>query len=131
MLKLSKTWDYALKATCYIADRKGLIHIHDISKDEDISEALLRRIIADLEKAGIIETIKGRNGWVKLARELHTISVYDILEAAGEELGITNCTKDMYCEKKSDCYTTDVLGNLQRGFTSLLKMNTLDKIIKK
>jgi Rrf2 family nitric oxide-sensitive transcriptional repressor len=131
MIKLSKTGDYALKAICYIADKQELVHIKDISIDQDISEALLRRIIANLEKAHILQTTKGRNGGVALAKKPYQISVYDILEAVGEELGLTDCTKDIYCDKKSDCYTTDVMGNLQRGFNSLLKLNTLDKIIKK
>ena len=46
-------------------------------------------------------------------------------------MGIADCTKDIYCEKKQGCYTTDVLGNLQRGFHSLLKMQTIEKILKK
>lgn len=131
MIKLSKTWDYALKAVCFVADKQELVHIKDIADGQDISEALLRRIIADLEKASIVETLKGRNGGVQLAKKPHQISVYDILEAVGEELGLTDCTRDLYCEKRNECYTTDVMGNLQRGFNSLLKMNTLDKIIKK
>lgn len=131
MIKLSKTWDYALKSVCYIADKEWLVHIKDISIDQWISEAMLRRIIADLERSHILETTKGRNGGVQLAKQPHQISIYDILEAVGEELGLTDCTKDIYCEKQSECYTTDALGNLQRGFHSLLKLNTLDKIIKK
>lgn len=131
MIKLSKTWDYALKAVCFVADKQELVHIKDIADGQGISEALLRRIIADLEKASIVETLKGRNGGVQLAKKLHQISVYDILEAVGEEFGLTDCTRDLYCEKRNECYTTDVMGNLQRGFNSLLKMNTLDKIIKK
>lgn len=44
-----------------------------------------------------------------LASDASQISLYDIFLAVGEEIGITDCTKDIYCEKKSDCYTTDVL----------------------
>jgi len=132
MIKLSKKWDYALKAICYIADRPlELVHIKDISVDEEISESMLRRIIANLEKAGIIRTTKGRNGWVQLAKAPNLITVYAILEAVWEELGLTDCTKWIYCEKKPDCYTTDVLWNLQRWFNTLLKIQTLDKIVKK
>lgn len=86
-------------------------------------------MIADLSRAAILTTVQGRYGGVKLARESETISVYDILVASGEELGITDCTKGEFCEKKNECYTTDVLVSLQRGMVSLLKMHTLDKII--
>lgn len=131
MIKLSQTWDDALKAVCYIADRDNMVHIKDIVEHEGMSETCLRRIIADLNKSGILETIQGRAGWVRLGKEAHTISVYDIFYAVGEEMWITDCTRGDSCDKQDDCYTTDVLGNLQRWFNSLLKMQTLDKIIKK
>lgn len=131
MIKLSQTWDDALKALCYIADRGELVMIKDIVLSQWMSETCLRRIIPDLHKAGIIQTKQWRGGGVCLAKPAEKISVYDIFLAVGEEIGITDCTKDLYCEKKSNCYTTDVLWNLQRWFNSLLKMQTLDKIIKK
>lgn len=131
MIKLSRTWDDALKAVCYIADRSELVQIKDIVEHEGMSETCLRRIIADLTTGGILKATRWRWGWVELARQSNLISMYDIFVAVGEEVGITDCTKDMHCEKKDQCYTTDVLNNLQRGFNSLLKMQTLDKIIKK
>lgn len=132
MIKLSKTWDYALKAICYIADKSPeLVQIKDIASNQDISESHLRLVIADLNNAKILKTVRGRYGWVQLARDPSKITVFDILQAVWEELGITDCTKDIYCDKKHDCYTTDVLWNLQKWFNALLKMHTLDKIIKK
>jgi len=131
MIKLSQTWDDALKALCYIADMWDLVHIKDIAASQGMSETCLRRIIPDLHKAGILIAKQWRGWWVMLGMKTQEISLYDIFLAVGEEIGLTDCTKDIYCEKKDNCYTTDVLWNLQRGFTSLLKMQTLDKIIKK
>jgi Rrf2 family protein len=131
MIKLSQTWDDALKALCYIADRHEQVRIRDIVASQGMSEACLRRIIPDLHKAWILISKQWRWGWVMLGKSPDTISLYDIFIAVWEEIGITDCTKDIYCEKKSECYTTEVLWNLQRWFNSLLKMQTLDKIIKK
>jgi len=131
MIKLSQTWNDALKAVCYVADKWGLVQIKDIVEHEWMSETCLRRIVADLNTGGIFETKQGRNGWVKLAKSLNQISIYDIFLVVWEEMGIANCTVGNTCKNKSTCYTTDVLWNLQRGFNSLLKMQTLDKIVKK
>jgi len=130
MIKLSKTWDDALKALCYIADRWDLVQIREIVASQGMSETCLRQIIPDLHKAGIITTKQWRGWWVTLAVKSSQISLYDIFIAVWEEIGISDCTKDIYCDKKKECYTTDVLWNLQRGFNSLLKMQTLDKIVK-
>lgn len=132
MIKLSNKWWYALKAVLFIAKNpESLVKIKDISVDQAISETLLRRIVADLERQGILKTFKWRNGWIKLWKELKEISVYDILLAIWEELGITDCTKWLDCDRQHDCSTTWLLGSMQKSFNAILKLQTLDKIIKK
>ena len=132
MIKLSKKWSYALKAMLYIAEKNPeLIKISDISNDLDISESLLRRIISELEKSVILITLKGRNGGAKLGMELEYISVYDILNSVWEELGVSDCTKWLTCDNFDNCSTTTLFWNLQKSFNWILKLQTLDKIIKK
>lgn len=131
MINLSKTWWYALKAVIHLANNKEkLFRIKEISNDLSISEALLRRIIANLEQASIIKSIKWRNGWVKLALDLEKISVYDIIKASWENMSISDCTWWLKCKNIDSCSTTGVLNNIQKWFNTLLKMQTLDKIIK-
>jgi len=131
MIKLSKKWDYGLKAISYIARQEKRVKISDISKELDISESFLRRIVHDFEKKGLLTTIKGRNVWVFIDKNLQEISLYDILLSLEEDLFITQCTSGEYCKNQDVCVTTDVLKSLQKGFTALLKLYTLDKIIKK
>jgi Rrf2 family protein len=130
MIKLSKKWSYAIKAVIFIAQSSEITKISTISKSENISESLLRRIIADLEKASIVITIKWRNWGIKLWKQTNQISIYDILLSIWEELWITNCTKWISCFNHENCSTTDFYSILQTWFNSLLKMYTLDKIIK-
>ena len=132
MIKLSKKWDYALKAVIYIAEKNPeLLKIQDISSELNISESLLRRIISELQKSEIIETIKWRNWWIKIWKELSKISVFDILFSIWEELWLTDCTKWLSCENINNCNTTHLLWNLQKSFNWILKLQTLDKIMKK
>jgi Rrf2 family transcriptional regulator, nitric oxide-sensitive transcriptional repressor len=131
MIRLSETWYYALNALLFIAKNKEkLVKIKDIASGEKISESLLRRIIAKLEWVGILKTIRGRNGWVALAKEEKNISFYDILEAVGEDLVIRGCVEWVYCSRKKDCHTSEALFSLQKGFNSLLKIYTIDKLTK-
>lgn len=131
MLKLSKKWSYAVKAMIYIAEsQEELVRIWDIAQKENISLGMLRRIISDLEKKELIITKQGRNGWISLHKEIHKISTYDILSAVWEELGITECTRGEDCSNHESCSTTNLFTSLQSWFNSLLKMYTLDKIIK-
>jgi Rrf2 family protein len=132
MIKLSKKWDYWLKAISYLAQfEKEVVRISDISKNLWISETFLRRIINDFEKAKLIKTIKWRNGGVYIEKELKEISLYDIFSSLWEDLFITNCTSWEFCKNEDSCITTQILKSLQKWFSSLLKLYTLDKIIKK
>lgn len=131
MIKLSKKWDYGLKAISYIARQEKRVKISDISKELDISESFLRRIVHNFEKKWLLTTIKGRNGGVFIEKNLQEISLYDILLSLEEDVFITQCTSGEYCKNQDICVTTDVLKSLQKGFTALLKLYTLDKIIKK
>jgi len=130
MLKLSKKWWYAIRSVIYIARIWKTIKVSEIAKNEKISESLLRRLIADLEKQEILHTTKWRNWGVELWRETKKISVYDILSAIWEELTIRDCTKWSLCNNQENCSTEGLYGSLQKWFNSLLRIHTLDKLIK-
>lgn len=128
MIKLSKKWSYAIRAMLFIWNSKELLKISDISCTLKISESLLRRIMSELEKDNLIISLKWRNWWVKLAKSVNTISMYDILVSIWEELSITDCTRGEHCDNIDSCSTTNFYSNLQTWIHSLLKMYTLDKM---
>jgi len=132
MIKLSKKWNYALKSVIFIATKNPqLLKIKNISDELNISESLLRRIIADLEKTDILETVKWRNWGVKMKKDLAKTNIFDILVSVGEDMTISSCTSGMHCTNRHKCLTSNIFQNLQTGLHSLLKMQTLNKIIPK
>jgi len=132
MIKLSKKWNYALKSVIFIATKNPqLLKIKDISTELNISESLLRRIVANLEKSHILETIKWRNWGVKMKKDLSKVSIFDILSSSWEDMTISSCTSWIKCKNKKTCLTSNIFNNLQKWLHSMLKMQTLDKIIPK
>ncbi len=132
MIKLSKKWSYSIKAIIFIAENyPKILQIKDIAQSLKISESLLRRIIAELDKSGILITTKWRDWGVQIAMDFKDISLYDILNSVWEELGISKCTKWIFCENSDNCNTTNLFSNLQKSFNWILKLQTLDKILKK
>lgn len=125
MIRLSQKWFYTLSALVFIAWQDRLVKIKDIVIEQNMSESLLRRIIADLEKEGIIESFRGRNGGIKLAKSPEHITLFSIFKAVGEEIGIRDCTKWIICNKKNQCQTAPIFFRLQKGFNSLLQIYTL------
>lgn len=131
MIKLSKKWGYALKAVMYLAQNNILLKVNEIATSQNISESLLRRIIADLEKTWILKTIKWRNWGILIWKDLSAISVYDILSSVWEELSIRECSSWIICDNNDNCLTVNLIKNLQKWFNGLLKINTLDKLVGK
>lgn len=129
MIKVSKIWDYSLRSVIYVAEKWELVKIKDISKDQEISESLLRRIIAMLEKSNILKTIKWRNGWVMLAKTPDKISMFDIFKAVDEEMSICKCTSWWNCDILDKCLTAKPYKAMQITFNTLLKSQTIDKIL--
>jgi len=114
MIKLSKKWDYAIKSIIYLAKNQN-----NILKISNISIELK-----------ILKTIKWRNWGVIFNRELKEINLYDILNIIWEDLNISDCTAGHNCSMQNVCLTTDVFKWLQKGFNGILKLYTLDKILK-
>lgn len=132
MIKLSTKWDYAIKTIIYLLNNLNiLVKISEISLNQKLSESLLRRVVADMERSSIIETVKWRNWWIKISRDLTSISIYDVLLSVWEELWISDCTKWIYCDNHWSCQTTSLYSLIQKSLNWVLKIYTLDKIIKK
>ena len=130
MIKLSSKWNYAVKAIVFLINNNNLVNISEISKKEWISESLLRRIIADLEKSWIVNTIKWRNWWIKITQDLSKISLYDVLSSVWEDLWIRDCSWWLWCLNNDNCSTYSLYLELQKWFNWILKLYTLDKIKK-
>jgi Rrf2 family iron-sulfur cluster assembly transcriptional regulator len=100
---------YALRAVIALAklscDNK-LVSVSALSEEEDISSLFLEQIFFKLKKAGIVKSIRGPGGGFLLNRPPDSISVKEVLDAAGEELTVLPCDRQASeCGRISDCIT--------------------------
>ena len=104
-MKLNTTSQYAIRVVTYLANNNdNLSSSKDISDELNIPYKSLTRIITQLVNASIIVSLRGRDGGIKLGKNLSDIKVYDIMEAVNESLhneecilGIGACNKDEKC----------------------------------
>jgi Rrf2 family transcriptional regulator, nitric oxide-sensitive transcriptional repressor len=84
-MRLTVFTDYALRVLLVLASRtENLVTIADISSAFGISEAHLMKVTHVLGKTGWVETVRGRNGGMRLGvdpRRLHLGQVVQGLEA--------------------------------------------------
>ncbi len=91
-MKFSTTTEYALRIVSYMAlDESKLYRADDVIEDLQIPQRYLRKLLTKLTKNGILKSIQGKHGGYVIAKSIESISLLDIVEAAGEKVGMNDC----------------------------------------
>ena len=76
-MRVTKQTNYAVRMLMYCAaDPGALSRVPDIARAYGVSELFLFKILKPLVKAGLIETVRGRNGGIRLgtpSRRYHSV----------------------------------------------------------
>jgi Rrf2 family iron-responsive transcriptional regulator len=123
-MKLNHTTQYAFRLLIVLSSNpQKLFVIKDIAKHLHLSYKYLAAIVTQLVKANLIESIRGRDGGIKLARDADEIRLIDILDATEEPyseneciLGIGTCGGASPCAfhgswEKAQAAIRDTFGN--------------------
>ena len=96
-MRITTRGRYALRASLALArlqNEKSPITINQLSEEGKISSVFLEQIFFKLRKAGIVNSVRGPGGGFQFAKTPDKITLLEILEAAGEELDVTECDKN-------------------------------------
>jgi len=104
-MKLSNTSEYAIRILSFMArDAEKKYAAKYLVEQLKISDKYLRRILTILTKAGIIISIRGREGGYAFQKKLQEIFLSDIIEATegmdkylGCILGFSECSDETPC----------------------------------
>lgn len=98
------------------------------------SPSFVRRVLAKLSRAGLVQTAKGKAGACWLARDAREISLLDIYEAvdAPKAFAIHGYTEQKACPVSCNIKTVldKALAKTQKAMETSLKEISLDKIIR-
>ncbi|ATU74178.1 Rrf2 family transcriptional regulator [Komagataeibacter rhaeticus] len=137
-MRLTLHTDYALRTLLYLGihtDR--LTSIREVAQAYGISENHLVKIIHRLGQGGFIETIRGRNGGLRLGRPAASILIGDVVRYTEEDMALVNCMQpadperpDMKpCILADACRLRGVLGEALGSFIAVLDRYTLADVI--
>ena len=117
MIKISKQVDYAFQLIVELAKLKknASLSLKKFSLQSSISFLFLQKIAKLLREAGIIGSIKGRNGGYMLTKSAEKISVKEVIEAVEGQYNTVDCASSAKCcEKNKKC-------NMKSGFQIINK----------
>lgn len=118
-MRLTTFSDYTLRVLIYLAlDQTKLATIPVIAAAYGISENHLMKVVHQLARAGVVETIRGKGGGIRLARPAEEIRLGQIIRAAEGAAPIVECLGE---EQSACCIapTCRLSGILVRAFDAL------------
>ena len=133
---LSQSCMYGIRAALLVSaragkDRTNYLPISHISDGLDISFYFLTKVLQVLTNAKIMESYKGPNGGVRLARAAETIYLMDIVEAVdgtsafeGCVIGLPDCSDDKPCPLHKQC------GQAMKQLQKMLRDTSLGELTK-
>lgn len=110
----------------------GFVPLSDIAERENLSMKYLESIISILNKGGMLQSLRGKNGGYRLARSPEEYNINEILLLTEGTLAPVNCImqEGVMCEKAATCSTLPLWAGLDSVIENYLSMITLDDIIK-
>lgn len=131
-MKFTTKSRYALDALIDLYTRAGLkpVKISEIASNQSIEMNYLEQLFRKLRIAGLIKSLRGRNGGYVLAMDASLISVRDVMFAVEEDLDATNCSGLSNCQKGKKCPTHDLWEDLNRVVGDYLSKITLDTLVE-
>ncbi|ACJ01205.1 RrF2 family transcriptional regulator [Rhodospirillum centenum] len=107
---LSQRCKYALRAAVHLAglsEQEGCARIADIAAAENIPHKFLEAILLDLRKAGLLKSVRGRDGGYRLAKPPEHVSMGDIIRVVEGTIAPIRCASRNRFEPCEDCGNPD------------------------
>lgn len=131
-MKLTQYSDLGLRLLMYLAIRNGEpVTIREASDRFAISRNHLVKVSHQLTKSGLIESTRGRNGGIGLARSAASINVEEALRATEDHFDLVECfnTAQNRCVISDVCKLSGVLDAALAAFFKVLRETSLADLV--
>jgi Rrf2 family nitric oxide-sensitive transcriptional repressor len=130
-MKLNLQTDYALRVLIHVGTNAGgLSTIQEIADAFSISKAHLMKVVHRLGKAGYLDTIRGKNGGMRLKRAPETIRIGDVVRSIEEDLAVIGCLgQEAFCRIQGPCVLRGALRDATLAFLAVLDGYTLSDLL--
>ena len=106
MMRLSRFADYAVLLMSHMTREPTRVHAAvDMADDTRLPVPTVSKILATMARAGLLESIRGRDGGYRLAFHPRDITVEQIISAVDGPIALTVCleSRGVSCELEDIC----------------------------
>lgn len=131
-MRLAEYTDHTLRVLMHCAAHPGrLITIAEVAQAQEISKNNLMKIVSDLARQGLLETIRGRSGGVRLVKPPSEIRIGDVVRGAETDFRLVECFDDTTnaCTMSASCGLKGLFGRALAAYFRELDGATLADIV--
>lgn len=125
----SKSCEYAIKAMIFVAQKSKdevRIGVKEIAKGIDAPEHFIAKILQDLGKKKLINSVKGPNGGFYMDKQNLKSSIADIVKAIDGDSIYKDCVIGLkLCSEKNPCPVHFEFKEIKRNLIAMLEENTI------
>jgi len=129
---LTKECDYGLRIVRTLGGGEKK-NAEDICTAEGIPGQYVYKILKKLDRAGIVQSTRGRDGGYRLIKPLNSFSIFDVVSAIDENLSISECLRDgVTCPRNSEeqpCGVHKELARVQEILIDQMLMKTMLEVV--
>lgn len=126
-MRLTRYTDYAMRILLYLGrEPERLSSISEIARAYAISQNHLMKVVNDLVNTGYLESVRGRNGGIRLARPPSQINVGALIRHCEDDFDLVGCGS---CIIAPACGLTSVLDEALRAFLAVLDGYSLADVL--
>jgi Rrf2 family transcriptional regulator, nitric oxide-sensitive transcriptional repressor len=136
-MRLTTYTDYSLRVLIYLGVQSDkLVTIKQISEHYGISNNHLLKVVHQLGLLGFIETVRGRNGGLRLARPASQIVIGDVVRKMEQDMALVHCfaaegriDPASECRIMNACVLKGALSKALQAFLDVLDQYTLAELV--
>lgn len=131
-MRLTRQTNYAMRILMYCAANDGrLSRIPEIAAAYSVSELFLFKILQPLVEGGLVETVRGRNGGVRLGRPAAQISLFDVVRVTEESFSMAECFENdaTECPLVDSCALNAALREALNAFFEVLMRHSIADLV--
>jgi Rrf2 family transcriptional regulator, nitric oxide-sensitive transcriptional repressor len=134
VMHLTTYTDFSLRVLLYLGTLEDgeKTNIKEISQTFLISENHLSKIVYELGKLGLIETIRGRNGGIRLAKPPSEINIGWVVRQTEDNLSLVECFagRENNCIVTPVCHLKHIFQEALQAFLKVLDSYTLADLLQ-
>ena len=131
-MRLTTKSRYAVSALIELSflESTGPVSLSDIATNQNIELNYLEQLFRKLRIAGIVKSIRGRNGGYIYAKDPVSISIKEVMHAVAEVLAATKCNGTSACHNGKKCSTHDLWNDLNILVDDYLEKITINSVVE-